>query len=62
MKFLDGYKTYLGAIAWGTIKIAVARGWMTADAAAVILPVVYAWTGIAVRSALKKGGAHKAAT
>lgn len=54
LKSIDGVKTYLGMIAYAAVKIAVVRGWIDASVESWAMPVIYAWTGIAVRSAMKK--------
>lgn len=59
MKWLQGNKTNLGAIAWGILGIAWSQGWIDASMAGTIGAILTAWTGVAFRSAWKKGGKAK---
>lgn len=54
MKWLNGYKTHLGFIVLGLIGIACMQGWISQELAATAASIVGAWTGIAIRSAMKK--------
>ncbi len=55
MKTIDGHKTNIGLIAAGVLGVLVSLDKVDAELAGAIGSVIGAWTGIAIRSAYKKG-------
>jgi hypothetical protein len=54
---IDGHKTQIGATASLIVGLAVARGWIPADIAQVLLGVLAVWTGAAIaHHEVKKAG------
>jgi hypothetical protein len=56
MTWLNGNKTYLGMIGLGIIGILTSQGILDAKVAGTLASILTAWTGIAYRHAMKKGG------
>ncbi len=52
--WLQGNKSYCGAIAWGLLGIAWSQGWITDEVSKAVGSVLVSFTGIAIRSAAKK--------
>ncbi len=52
--WMNGNKTYLGMISAGLLGILYSQGWISDQVAATSASIITAWTGIAVRSAVKK--------
>ena len=54
MHWLKGKKTYIGAIAAGLVIALESAGVLDAEVAGYALALIVAWTGIAIRGAIKK--------
>ncbi len=54
MQWLNGKKTYLGMLAYGGLGFAQSMDWITPEQYNMYLPVVLAWTGIAIKHHLDK--------
>lgn len=54
-KFLDGKKSYLGAVAWGVLGFAHSMGWVTDTVYSIGVPLVQSWFGFGVAHKLAKG-------
>jgi len=54
MKWLNGRKTYIGAIAYGALGFAQSMSWITPEQYNIYLPIVLAWTGIAIKHSMDK--------
>lgn len=55
IQWLNGNKTYLGTIALGILGILWSHEILNDQWASTLGSVVFAWTGVAVRHAFKKG-------
>lgn len=55
MTWLNGNKTYLGFIGLGIVGLLTSQSWISNETAGAIAAVLTAWTGVAIRHAMKKG-------
>jgi hypothetical protein len=52
--WLSGKKTIIGAVAFGAIQAVHTAGQITDEVYGYLVALVVAWTGVAIRSAIKK--------
>lgn len=53
-RFLKGKKTYLGAIAWGVLGIAMSQQWIDEKTATLFGGLILGWSQMSIRSAIKE--------
>ena len=54
LKWLDGQKTNLGCIAAGILGICYTQEWIDAETGKLLAALIFSWTGVSFRQALKK--------